>query len=169
MGERPRAPKTTDVPDDIEFLTKPPIALILIDQALADGITVKAWTFDELDGRDGKFLDGLDQRKQAFVGEVPPDFRMWMRKPQVLRKPAPNAPRRGKGRRKKYPRLAARDAKACQVRNLEKYSPGPASQTPQRYRVRDSHKGPEVWEVRWPVGYSGLFTVGRRKGTGSLQ
>ncbi len=39
------------------------------------------------------------------------------------------------------------------MQNLAKYSPGLASQTPQRYRVRDSHKGPEVWEVRWHVCY----------------
>jgi hypothetical protein len=137
------------VPDDIEFLTKPQIALVLVDQAMADGITVKAWTFDELYGRDGKFLDGLDHRKQAFVGEVPPNFHMWTRKPKVLRKSA----RIGNGDRKKYPRLAARDAKASEVQNLAKYSPGLASQTPQQFRVRDSHKGPEVWEVRWHVCY----------------
>lgn len=119
---------------------------------MADGVSVKAWTFDELYGRDGMFLDGLDERKLAFVGEVPPNFRMWTRKPKVLRKPPRNA-KKGKGRRKKYPRLAARDAKACQVQNLAKYSPGLSSQTPQRYRVRDSQKGPEVWEVRWCACY----------------
>lgn len=145
----PRAPKKNYIPDDIQFLTKPQIALVLIDQAMADGIAVKAWTFDEFYGRDGKFLDGLDERKQAFVGEVPPDFRMWTRKPRVLRKP----PRNRNGRPKKYPRLAARDATPCEVQNLAKYSPGLASQTPQRYRVRDSHKGPEVWEVRWQICY----------------
>lgn len=122
---------------------------MLIDEAMADGIVVKAWTFDELYGRSGKFLDGLDERNQAFVGEVPPDFRAWTRKPNVLRK----SRRKSKQGNKKYPRLAARDAKACEVRNLAKYSPGLASQTPQRYRVRDSHKGPEIWEVRWHVVY----------------
>ena len=149
MGQHCRAPKKTHVPSDVPFLTKPQIALLLLDEAVADGIQVKAWTFDELYGRDGKFLDGLDVRKQAFVGEVPPDFSVWMRKPGVLRKP----PRNRNGRPKKYPRLAARDAKACQVQNLAKYSPGLAAQTPQRYRVRDSHKGPEVWEVRWHTCY----------------
>ncbi|MBB3206501.1 SRSO17 transposase [Rhodopirellula rubra] len=123
--------------------------MMLIDESMADGIVVKAWTFDELYGRDGQFLDGLDQRKQAFVGEVPPNFYAWTRKPKVLRKAA----RKTKGRRKKFPRLADRDAKACQVQNLARYSPGLSSQTPQRYRVRDSHKGPEVWEVRWHVVY----------------
>lgn len=149
MGKRSCAAKKNHVPDDIEFLTKPQIALVLIDQAIADGISVQAWTFDELYGRDGHFLDGLDQRKQAFVGEVPPNFHLWSRKPKVLRKPPPN---RG-GRPKKYPRLAARDAKPCEVQNLAKYSPSLASQKPQRYRVRDSHKGPEIWEVRWHVCY----------------
>ena len=152
MGQRPGAPKKTHVPDGIEFLTKPQIALVLIDQAMADGILVKAWTFDELYGRDGKFLDGLDERKLVFVGEVPPDFTTWTRKPKVLRKPPRNVKKRS-GRQKKYPRLAARDAKACQVQNLAKYSPVLSSQTPQRYRVRDSQKGSEVWEVRWHVCY----------------
>jgi len=153
MGRRCGTPKKTHAPDEIQFLTKPQIALVLIDEAIADGITVKAWTFDELYGRDGKFLDGLDERKQAFVGEVPPDFSMWTRKPKVLRRRPRNTPRKGKGSRRNYPRLAARNAKACQVRNLAKYSPGLATQTPQQYRVRDSHKGPEIWEVRWHVCY----------------
>jgi hypothetical protein len=96
MGRRCGAPKKTHAPDEIQFLTKPQIALSLIDEVIADGITVKAWTFDE---------------------------------------------------------LAARDAKACQVRDLAKYSPGLVTQTPQRYRIRDSHKGPEIWEVRWHVCY----------------
>lgn len=153
MGRQSGAPKKTHVPDDVQFLTKPQIALVLIDEAMADGITVKAWTFDELYGRDGKFLDGLDERKQAFVGEVPPDFRAWTRKPQVLRKPPPNKPQRASGRKKRYPRLAARHAKGYMVQNLAKYSPELANQKPQRYRVRDSHKGPEVWEIRWQTVY----------------
>ena len=40
----------------IEFLTKSQIALQLIDQSIADGITAQAWTFDENYGRDGQFL-----------------------------------------------------------------------------------------------------------------
>lgn len=122
---------------------------MLIDEAIADGISVKAWTFDELYGRNSGFLDGLDERKQAFVGEVPPNFTMWTRKPNVLRKPPSNR----KQRRQKYPRLAARDHKPCEVQNLASHSPGLAAQRPQRYRVRDSQKGPEVWEVRWHVCY----------------
>jgi SRSO17 transposase len=119
--------------------------LDLIDQATAEGVTIETWTFDENYGRDGNFLDGLDERQCAYVGEVPPNFRVWLSKPKVLRNPPRNRPKC----RKKYPRLAARDRTGHEVQNLAKYSPGFTEQTPQRYRVSDSHKGPEIWEVRW--------------------
>ncbi len=145
MDQRFHASKKNYIPDDVEFLTKPQIALTLIDEVMANGVTVKAWTFDELYGRDGKFLDGLDQRQQAFVGEVPPDCHIWLKKPKVLRKP----PRNATGRPKKYPRLARRDAKSRKVRNLAKYSLGFHQQKAQRYRIKDSQKGPDVWDIRW--------------------
>jgi SRSO17 transposase len=145
MGERLGAPKKNYIPDDVEFLTKPQIALRLIDEAANEGIAVKAWTFDENYGRDGHFLDGLDERKLVFVGEVPPNFHVWMGKPKVLRKP----PRNHTGRPKKYPRLSARDRVGNEVQNLAKYSPCFTQQAPQRYRISDTHKGPEVWDVRW--------------------
>ena len=117
----------------------------LIDQTARSGVDVEAWTFDENYGRDCGFLDGLDHRKCAYVGEVPPNFRVWLTNPKVLRKPPKN---RVKCRRK-YPRLASRDSVGCAVKNLAKYSPGFTGQTPQRYRVTESHKGPEIWEVQW--------------------
>ena len=106
---------------------------------------VKAWTFDENYGRDGHFLDGLDRRKTAFVGEVPPDFHVWMRRPKVLQKPARNTA----GRQKNYPRLPPAERVGKHVCNVATYSPAFRDQAPQRYRVRDSHKGPEIWDIRW--------------------
>lgn len=115
----------------------------LIDRALTNRIRVAAWTFDELYGRDSKFLDELDARKQAFVAEIPSDTRVWTSKPKVIRK----APTR-KGRPKKTPRVARRRP-ACEVRNLVKYSPAFREQSWQRYRIKDTETGPEVWEVKW--------------------
>ena len=122
---------------------------MLIDQALADGIRVKAWTFDELYGRDGKFLDGLDQREQAYVGEVPPNFRLWTRPPRVTRSGTGSSGKKTLAK----PKLVGKRQVGSEVQDLARYSPGLRSQTPQRYRVRDSHKGPEIWEVRWHIGY----------------
>ena len=106
---------------------------------------MKAWTFDELYGRDGQFLDGLDQRDEAFVGEVPPNFHAWLSKPKVLKKPTKNQI----GRPKRSPRLKRRDAKPSEVQNLARYSPVFTKQKPQRYCIKETSKGPEVWEIRW--------------------
>ena len=104
-----------------------------------------AWTADELYGRDGAFLDGLDDRKEAFVIEVPPDAHVWLTKPKVLKKP----PRNAVGRPKKYPRFCKRDRKGSEVRNLAKYSPAFHEQPPQQYCIKETHRGSEVWEIRW--------------------
>ena len=90
----------------------------MIDQALADGIRVSAWTFDELYGRDGKFLDAREQRRQVFVAEIPVDFHGWVRKPKILQEGPENT---GFGRPKGYPRLAA-GYHSSEVRNLAKHS-----------------------------------------------
>jgi SRSO17 transposase len=104
-----------------------------------------AWTADELYGRDGAFLDGLDERSEAFVVEIPPNAHVWLSKPKVLRKPAPN----NTGRPKKYPRLRRREQKPGEVQNLVRYSPAFRQQTSQRYRIKETHRGSEVWEIRW--------------------
>jgi len=117
----------------------------LIDRTLANGLSVAAWTFDELYGRDSKFLDGLDQLEQAYVAEIPCDTHVWTAKPNVIRK---TLRKRGKGRPKRVPRVTSKPV-ACEVRNLLKYSPKFNKQSWQRYRIKDTEKGPEIWEVKW--------------------
>ena len=117
----------------------------LIDRALRNGIRVAAWTFDELYGRDSKFLDGLEDRKQAYVAEIPSDTRVWTSKPNVIRTVPTKS---SQGRPKKTPRVARRRP-ACEVRNLLKYSSKFQEQSWQRYRIKDTEKGPEVWEIKW--------------------
>jgi len=113
---------------------------------LSNGIRVAAWTFDELYGRDSKFLDGLDDRKQAYVAEIPSDTHVWTTNPNVIRKASNH--KSGKGRPKKVPRVA-RQRPACEVRNLVKYSSKFQQQAWQRYRIKDTDRGPEVWEIKW--------------------
>jgi SRSO17 transposase len=119
--------------------------LDLIDRSKANGIEVDGWTADELYGRDGAFLDGLDQREEAFVIEIPPDAHVWLGKPQVLKRP----PKNSTGRPRMYPRLARHDARPSEVRNLAKYSPGFTKQRPQKYKIQDTTRGEEVWEIQW--------------------
>nr|WP_145056397.1 transposase [Lignipirellula cremea] len=144
MGRRPGTAKKNYIPDEILFKTKPQLALELIDRAKANGVRVMAWNADELYGNDGAFLDGLDQRGEAFVVEVPRTARVWLRKPEVLKKSS----RKERGRRRIYPRLK-KLAKPCEVQNLAKYSPLFRDQTPQLYRIKNTQRGAEVWEIRW--------------------
>jgi SRSO17 transposase len=133
------------IPDEVVFQTKPQIAVDLIDRALGNGIQVAAWTFDELYGRDSKFLDALHARKQAFVAEIPSDTQVWTSSPRVVRRRPAQA---GSERRKNVPRVA-RKPPACEVRNLIEYSSKFREQSWQRYRIKDTESGPEVWEVKW--------------------
>jgi SRSO17 transposase len=112
---------------------------------LANGVRVQAWTFDEGYGRDTAFLDGLEERGQVFVGEVPANCCGWLQKPRVLRR----GRRQRRGRKKHYPRLAARNRRCSEVQNLVRYSPVFRRQKWQRYRIKDTQHGPEVWEVKW--------------------
>jgi SRSO17 transposase len=134
------------VPDEIEFRTKPELAIEGVDRALENGIEVWAWTADELYGRDRAFLDAVESRKQRFVVEIPRDFHGWVQRPQVLRSAPKNAKKRGRG--KKYPRVA-RKRPSSEVRDLVRYSPVFREQTWQRYRIKDTDRGPQVWEVKW--------------------
>ncbi len=109
-------------------------------------------------GRDGKFLNGIEERRQVFVGEIPSNFHGWVRKPKILDEGPKNT---GSGRSKEYPRLAA-GYHSSEVRNLAKHSPLFRKQEWQRYRIKDTDKGPQVWEVKWAVfwrkGEDGLPT-----------
>jgi SRSO17 transposase len=116
----------------------------MVDRVLGHGVRVQAWTFDELYGRDLAFLDGLEARGQVFVGEVPTNFHGWVIQPRVLR----DGPSPRRGRKKKYPRLA-RKRRSSEVQNLLRYSPTFRKQKWQRYRIKDTARGSEVWEVKW--------------------
>ncbi len=86
---------------------------------------MSAWTCDELYGRDGKFLDGMEEREQAFVAEIPANFHGWLRDPTKRR------------------------CSSCEVQNLVKYSGIFHKKSWQRYRIKDTDKGPAVWDVIW--------------------
>lgn len=117
-----------------------------MDCALANGVRVSAWTFDELYGRDGKFLDGVSSRGQVFVGEIPSNFHGWVCRPSIIR-PGMKTPGK-QGRPRCRPRVARRNP-SCEVRNLAKYSPVFRDQAWQPYRIKETNKGPEVWEIKW--------------------
>jgi SRSO17 transposase len=66
--------KEAGVPEDIEFQTKPEIALALLDEANRIGIPHKAVVADSSYGGNDTYLSGLERRKEHYVNAVPCDF-----------------------------------------------------------------------------------------------
>jgi len=137
--------READIPDEVTYRPKTEIALAQMDRALGHGIRVAAWTADAWYGRDGEFHDGLETRGQSYVLEVPANFYGWVKAPRVLITSRPGE--RKRGRRKRYPRLAARQP-ASEVRDLVRYSPVFSSQKWRPFRVRDGEQGPMVMQVK---------------------
>jgi SRSO17 transposase len=135
------------IPDEVAYRKKTDIALAQVQRALANGIRVAAWTFDEGYGRDGSFLDDLEALGQNYVAEVPSTFTGWLREPAVLLRPTPQEMRK-RGRKRRVPRLARKALRASEVRNLVTCSRGFTQQRWQRFHIKDGEKGPMVWEVK---------------------
>jgi SRSO17 transposase len=151
------------IPEEVIYRKKTAIALDQVRRALGNGIRVAAWTFDEWYGRDGEFLDGMEEIGQDYVGEVPSIFTGWVKQPQVLQRPRPDDLRR-RGKTRRYPRVAVRSSRTHEVRNLVTYSRVFQRQAWKRFRVKDGEKGPIVWEIKhapfWRKRQDGLPAPG---------
>jgi SRSO17 transposase len=144
------------IPDDMVYRPKWKIALELYDRAADNGLHFDWMTFDEGYGSKPEFLRELSVRGQKFIGEVPRNFMGWIKAPRVVsRKYRKHA--RGRGR--KAPRLASGSPPARRVDAMLDQA-GFRDQPWVRWRIKDGHKGPMVWEVKYlrfhPVDADGL-------------
>jgi SRSO17 transposase len=112
--------RAAGIPDELRFRTKPQIAIDLLDRTTHDGVRFKYATADELYGRSVEFRRGLADRGLLYVVEVPSDT--YGRTPSMAR--------RGRGGR----------------RVDELWERGGTSW--RSYHVKDTEKGPVVWDVR---------------------
>ena len=83
--------------------------------------------------------------------EIPRDFHGWLSKPKLIVPPSSN--KLGRPFKRKRPRK--KDV-SRQVNNLTRYSCVFKQQNWQRYRIKDTERGPEVWEVKWALFYRKL-------------
>jgi SRSO17 transposase len=130
------------IPDDIIYRPEWQIVLEQYDRATKNGIVFEWLTFDEGYGGKPEFLRQLDARNQLFIGEVPSTFFAWARLPRTMQK----HPKQGKKRIKK--RLVKGEAPPIEVRKMLKYSPVLRDQPWTQYCIKESDKGPIVWEVK---------------------
>jgi len=131
-----------------------------VQRALSNGVRFTWLTFDEWYGGKPPFLRGLERLGQNYVAELPANFRVWTKPPEVMYRE--HARDRYGGHPRKLPRLKIRNTPACEVRNVRVHSPQLRRVPWIRYRVRDGEKGPMVWEAKcipvWIKDENGLPT-----------
>jgi SRSO17 transposase len=112
------------------------------DRATENKIVFDWLTFDEAYGGKPEFLRQLDQRNQWFIGEVPCAFYAWTHLPKTTM-------RQGKqGRKRMKPRLVKGQRGSIEVKSMLKYSPVLRDQPWGQYPIKESDKGPVLWEIK---------------------
>jgi SRSO17 transposase len=130
------------IPDDMVYRPKWRIALELLDRSMANGVKLPWLTFDEGYGLVPEYHAELDRRGQWYVGEVPRNFHGWCKRPEPLHKNHhPHAPRE----------LKVKNPSASRVDNLAKFSPQFKKQPWQTFHVKESTKGPIIWQAKYAV------------------
>lgn len=114
------------IPDDVVYRPKYDMALAQVDRARAAGVCFSWITADEWYAQKPRFVAGLEQRQLRFVLEIPRNLLLWLHDPAT-----------GVG------------APAKPAENLCRFSKALMQQPWQRYYVKDTDKGPLVWEVKF--------------------
>jgi SRSO17 transposase len=136
--------RAAGLPAEMVYRPKWRIALDLRDRAVAQGVVLPWLSVDAGYGRFPQFHRELDQRGQGFVAEVPANLYGWCVRPQPLYKqhhPDRQGPLKVKG------------PTASRVDDLARYSPVFYRQAWEPFRIKDTQKGPVVWEARFATFY----------------
>jgi len=129
--------KKTRVPAEVTFQTKPQIAAALVARSTVGFDWVTA---DEEFGRDGAFLDALEDSRQRYLVEVPCNTTVWTERP--MRSTPDELVWRVSQLAETFPAAAWRTIK------LREGAKGPLTFEFARLRiwsVRHRHAGPELW------------------------
>lgn len=137
--------RAAGIPEAMDHRPKWRIGLDLYDRACGNGLAFSWVTFDEGYGGKPEFLRGLMERSQRFVGEVPGSLTGWIEQPPITSRPYRKG---GKGRPRKVPRLVSGSPHALSLKDHLQSSPAFATQAWQIYHVKDSDKGPMIWEAK---------------------
>ena len=128
------------IPDDMSHRPKWQIALSLLERSMAGGMRFAALTADEAYGQVSAFRKGVAALGLTSVVEVPCKTSGWTVCPPLEKADAEP----GRGRPRTRDRLAVGANKARRVDRLW----GCGGPSWQAYHVKDTEKGPVVWEAR---------------------
>ncbi len=138
--EDPGRRREAGIPEDVVFKPKWRLALELIQRSRAEGVPLRWITADEFYGRAGPFRDAVAAMGLWYVLEIPSNLTGWTRAPGV----EPAGTVLASGHTLKHGRVVEGERSARRVSELW-HRGGPSWQL---YRVKETEKGPVVWEVR---------------------
>jgi SRSO17 transposase len=116
------------IPDEVRHRPQWRIALDQVKRAIANGVRFWFLVFDKDYGKVPAFWFELDTMGQQAIGEVPTNFRVFAKRPAC--------------------RSTQRAHDSKRVDNLCRFSPLFREQPWQRVTVKDTTRGPIVWEVK---------------------
>ena len=132
------------IPDEVVHRPKWQIALGQRDRAVANGLRLDFLTFDEHYPMNPEFLFALDDRGQHYVGEVKRTYTGWLARPQLLYQRHHLA----QGPTGHFPRLKKKSAPSITLENMLAYSPALRKVPWEKFHIKDTDKGPMVWEAK---------------------
>lgn len=136
--------RAAGIPDDLVHRPKWQIALEERDRAVRNGIRLDYLTFDENYPMNPEFLFALDDRGQWYVGEVKRTYTGWLAPPELLYK----RPAGFVGRTGRFPRLKKKSGRPISLENMLSYSPILRKVPWEKFHIKDTDKGPLVWEAK---------------------
>lgn len=120
--------RAAGIPDSLEYRPKWRIAVDQVEAAIGNGVRFGWVTFDEDYGKIPEFWLEMDRLGQRAIGEVPTNFYCWPRWPHCRSSQAAHASKR--------------------VDNVCRFSPAFRDQEWKRVHIKDTTRGPAVWEVK---------------------
>ena len=126
-GDRERC-REAGIPDELVYQPKWRIAIGQVEDAIGNGVRFSWITFDEEFGSVPEFWFELDRLGQRGIGEVRSNFLCWPTRPHCCSQQAAHAPKR--------------------VDNVCIWSPVFRDQGWYRITVKQTTRGPAVWELK---------------------
>lgn len=116
------------IPEDVGYRPKWKIGIEQLERVMAEGLRFDYVTFDEEYGKIPEFVFELDRLGQNAIGEVPCNFRVWVKRPACRSTRAEHASHR--------------------VDNIVSHSPTFYGQPWRKMVIKDTTRGPCMWHVK---------------------
>lgn len=132
------------IPDELPYRSLHEIAIEQLDRARENGVRFDWISADANYGKVPNFLRHMEKIEQHYIIEVPVKMTGWVRRPGVLLEEIEE----WSGRPRKFPRLASNARRAKSVADLVNESTAFTKQEWTSFRIKETEKGPEVWEAK---------------------